>query len=171
MNRRCSGQARFGLLAALIMEAQLAVFIVTVQGGRVGVNGGDAWDTVYPASSPGHQTVWVPTQQSSAGCHMPDTEWEVWWSRVHRCTLIHIHSVLTLIRAYVCRQCGTCRLLISAEFSSNRPLLSLMVGAIGGDSGEEDTRWKWREESMESSKEDIRDVGCEAILIGLHSFD
>ena len=33
MNRRCSGQGRFLRLAALIMEAQLAVFIATMEGG------------------------------------------------------------------------------------------------------------------------------------------
>lgn len=39
MNRWCSDQGRFGRLAALIMEKQLAVFIVTVEGGLGSMDG------------------------------------------------------------------------------------------------------------------------------------
>lgn len=41
MNLQCLGQGWFGRIAALIMEAQLVVFIVTVDRSRGSVNGDD----------------------------------------------------------------------------------------------------------------------------------
>lgn len=164
MNRRCSGQGRFGRLAALIMEAQLAVFIVTMEGGH-GMNG--RW---YMRCGASCQLAWTSDSVrsltvSSAGCEIErerDSHSTQHMSSSDLCKV----KVFNQWRRTKTGSAADVWKVVEVVGPSYRIRLSRRER-------EEEASWKWRKNAWIEAK-GIWPIGvlwCEAILIGLHSLD